>query len=406
MLSRVKLAIVISSTLLTAVLVIGAVMGENSPNEGAYRQIQVYTEVLGKIKSDYVEEPDIRQVTRGALQGLLEALDPNSCYLTAEQWKEYERRKGGQPGTVGLVVSKRFGYVLILTTLPGSSAARAGLSAGDLLEAVDTKATRDLPLALLETMLSGPVGSSVTVVLRRSKRAEVPQELTLTRETVPMPPVTHRLLPDKVGHMEVRALTPGKAVEAARALKELEEQGAERLVLDLRNDAVGDQQEALRLANLFIDNGLLAYLQGQKFPRKDFNADPRQTAWKLPVVVITNRATAGPAELVAAAILDRQRGQVVGEKTFGVGAEQKTIPMDDGAAIILSVAKYYRPSGKAIQDGGIQPSLTVSESETDLSSEEENAPPERTPAEKGPQEDELLKKAIEVVKGAAVRAAA
>ncbi|MBI3666099.1 MAG: hypothetical protein HY236_07720 [Acidobacteria bacterium] len=318
MLSRVKLAVVICSTFLTAFLVIGAVMDEGASREGAYRQLQVYTEVLAKIKSDYVEEPDIKQVTRGALQGLLESLDPNSCYLTAEQYKEYEKRKGTQPGTVGLVLSKRFGYVLILTALPGSSAAKAGLAAGDLLEAVDTKATRDLPVALLQSMLSGPVGSSVAVVVRRSKRAEAPQELTLTREAVPMPAVTHNLLPDKVGRLEVRTLTAGKAAEAARALKELDAQGAERLVLDLRNDALGDQQEGLKLANLFIDSGLLAYLQGQKFPRKDFNAEPRQAIWKKPVVVITNRATAGAAELVAAAILDRQRGQVVGEKTFGL----------------------------------------------------------------------------------------
>ena len=415
MLSRIKFAIVISSTFLTALLVIGAVMGESSSADGAYRQLSVYTEVLSRIKSDYVEEPDIKQVTRGALQGLLESLDPYSSYLTADQFKEYEKRKTflftpgspfayGQDGSIGLVVSKRFGYVLVLATLPGSPAAKAGLVVGDLVEAVDRKATRDLPLPLIQTMLNGPAGSSVTLVVRRSRRAEEPQELSLARAAVAVPPVAHKLLADKVGYLDIKALTSGKAAEASRAVRELVTQGADRLILDLRNNATGDQQEAVKLANLFVDNGLLAFLEGQKFPRKDFSADPRQAVTKLPLVVITNRATAGPAELVAAAIVDRQRGQIVGEKTFGLGAEQKTIPMDDGAAIILSVAKYHRPSGKAIQDGGINPTLQVAESDAELPTDDDAAP-DQPPAPRS-QEDEPLKKAIEVVKGAALPAAA
>lgn len=405
MFNRAKFAIVLASTFLTALLVIGAVMGDSS-SDGAYRQLSVYTEVLSRIKSDYVEEPDIKQVTRGALQGLLESLDPYSSYLTAEQYKEYEKRKAVQGG-LGLVLFKRFGYVFILTALPGSPGAGAGLVTGDWLEAVDGKAARDLPLPIIQSMLNGPVGSTAGLVVRRSRRSEEPQELTLTRAAVPMPPVLHKLLADKVGYVDVNALTSGKGSEVARAVRDLQTQGAERLVLDLRNNAVGDQQEGLQVANLFIDNGLLAYLQGQKFPRKDFNADPRQAVSKLPLVVITNRATAGAAELVAAAIVDRQRGQVVGEKTYGLGAVQKTLPMEDGAAIILSVAKFYRPSGKAIQDGGVNPTLQVTESDVDLGPDEENAPlPEQQPTEKTRQEDELLKKAIEVVKGMAVRAAA
>src|SRR5262249_35658448 len=188
MLSRIKFAIVICSTFIAALLVLGAVMGDSSAADGAYRQLQVYTEVLTRIKSDYVEEPDIKQVTRGALQGLLESLDPNSSYLTAEQYKEYEKRKAGnQEGGTGLIVSKRFGYVLVLTALPGSPAAKAGLVVGDLIEAVDGKATRDLPLPLLEAMLNGAAGSNVTLVVRRVRRAEEPQDLTLTRVAVSVP---------------------------------------------------------------------------------------------------------------------------------------------------------------------------------------------------------------------------
>lgn len=402
MLSRIKFAVVIASTFLTALLVIGAFMGDSSAADGAYRQLSVYTEVLSRIKSDYVEEPDIKQVTRGALQGLLESLDPNSSYLTADQYKEYEKRKSDANG-VGLLISKRFGYVLVLAALPGSPAAKANLVVGDLIEAVDGKATRDLPLPLIQTMLNGPAGSSVALVVRRARHAEEPQDVPLTRVAISPPSVTPRLMNDKVGYLEIRSLAAGKASEAARAVRDLVSQGADRLVIDLRNNAFGDPQEGVKLANLFVDNGLLAFLEGQKFPRKDFSADARQAvASKLPVVVITNRATAGAAEIAAAALVDRQRAQIVGEKTFGLAAEQKTLPLDDGAAIILSVAKYHRPSGKAIQDGGVNPTLQVSETDADLSSDDENAPAPQL--EKPSQEDELLKKAIEVVKGA--RAAA
>ena len=398
MFSRIKFTVVIGSTFLTALLVIGAVLGESSSADGAYRQLAVYTDVLTRIKSDYVEEPDIKQVTRGALQGLLESLDPYSSYFTAEQYKEYEKRKAAQEGGIGLVISKRIGIVFVLSALPGSPAAKAGLSVGDQIDAIDTRATRELPLPLAQSLFQGPVGSTVTLLVRRTRRSEDPQEITLTRAPISLPVAASRLLEDKVGYLEVKALTAGKAAEAARSLRELMNQGAERMVLDLRGNALGDWQEGLKLANLFVDEGLLGYLEGQKFPRKDFTAEARQAICKLPLVIITNRATSGPAELVAAALLDRGRGKIVGEKTLGLGAEPKTLPLEDGSAIILSVAKYYRPAGKAIQDGGVNPTLQVTESDADLGDEDTPAAP--APGERPAQADELLKKAIEVVKGA------
>ncbi len=401
MLTRVKFSIVIASTLLTALLVIGAVMGQSSSTDGAYRQLSVYTEVLSRIKSEYVEEPDIKVVTRGALQGLLESLDPYSSYLSAEHYKEYQNRKAHQEAGVGLVISKRFGVVVILAAVAGSPAAKAGLQSWDLLEAVDGRSTRELPMPLVQALLSGTPGSAVRLVVRRSRRAEEPQDITLTRTSAAMPAVTHKLLPDRVGYVDVDVLTTGKAAEVARAVRELEALGAERLVLDLRNNALGEQQEGINLANLFVADGLLAYLQGQKHSKKDFQAESGRAISKLPLVVVTNRATAGAAELAVAAILDRQRGQVVGERTFGLGAIQRTITIEDGSAVILSIAKYYRPSGKAIQEGGVNPTLLASEPEPGAGDEDEPAP--RSP-ERRLEDDAVLKKAIEVAKGASARA--
>jgi carboxyl-terminal processing protease len=198
----------------------------------------------------------------------------------------------------------------------------------------------------------------------------------------------------------MKSLDAGKAGEAARELRKLIDDGAQRLILDLRSNGLGEWPEAVKVANLFIDEGLLGYLEGQKFPRKQFTAEASQAVTKLPLVVLTNRSTSGPAELVAAAVLDRRRGQIVGEKTLGLGAETKTITLEDGAAIVLSVAKYYRPSGKAIQDGGVNPTLQVNETDPDLT--DDDSPGQ--PAPESPAQDELLKKAIEVVKGATASA--
>ena len=239
MFSRIKFTVVIGSTFLTALLVIGALLGESSQADGAYRQLSVYTDVLSRIKSDYVEDPDIKQVTRGALQGLLESLDPYSSFFTAEQYKEYEKRKAAQEGGIGLVISKRIGIVFVLSALPGSPAAKAGLSVGDQIDAIDTRATRELPLPLAQTLFQGPVGSTVTLLVRRTRRSEDPQEITLTRAPISLPVAASRLLEDKVGYLEVKALTAGKAAEAARSLRELMNQGAERVVLDLRGNALG-----------------------------------------------------------------------------------------------------------------------------------------------------------------------
>ena len=302
---------------------------------------------------------------------------------------------------MGLVISKRSGLVVILSALAGSPAAKAGLQSWDLIEAVEGRATRDLPLPLIQSLLNGAPGTSVSLVVRRNRRAEEPQDVKLTRAAVVPSAVASKMLADKIGYLDVDALPNGRAADVARALRELESQGAQRLILDLRNNALGDPLEGIRLANLFVDDGLLAYLQGQKFARKDFPAEARQAVSKLPLVVLTNRTTAGAAELAAAAILDRKRGQVVGERTFGIAATQKTIPMEDGAAIILSTAKYYRPSGRAIQDGGVNPTLQVLESDSPADED-----PTQPPAPKPPDKDEVLEKAIEVVKGAALPAAA
>ncbi len=392
--SRFKLAVVSFSTLLVVFLLLGAVMGRSASPEDAYRHLSVYSEVLSRIKSEYVEEPDIKSVTLGAINGLLESIDPYASYLNAEQYKQYEKAQEIKKASVGLVLSKKFGYVGIVDVIPGTSAAKAGLNTGDLLESIGGVATRDMPLAFAELLLQGEPGTTVEISALRLRKPE-PQKITLTRAPIKYPAVIAKLMPEQVGYVQVQSMEAGKVKEVATAIDSLQKQGAKKILLDLRNSAVGKPEDGVALANLFVDKGTLAYLQGQKIARQNFDADPAKVISRLPLVVVTNRGTASAAEVAAASLLDDKRSEVVGERTYGDASMRRAITMDDGGAVILSVAKYYSPSGKAIQDSGVTPTVLVTDVDSAAEQEDETQPTPEAQPKKG--EDPVLKRALEVL---------
>jgi carboxyl-terminal processing protease len=370
-----------------------------SSNDGAYRQLSVYSEVLSRVRSEYVEEPNIPAVTEGALHGLLESLDANSSYLTAAEYKHYRAMRTDAKGDIGAAVSKRFGYAAVIAVIPGGPADKAGVENSDIFESIEGRSTREMSLAEIHSLLVGEPGSTVTVAVVRPRRAE-PQKIVISRDVVSIPPTADKMLADNVGYVKVDAFPQGKSQEIAAKIRNLQKQGARKLVLDLRNAASGDEAEGIATANLFLDHGTITYLQGQKYPRQAFNADPAKDITKLPVAVLVNRGTAGPAEIVASAILENARGDVVGDKTFGDGSVQKLIDMPDGAALILSVAKYYSPNGKAIQDSAVTPNFLVADSddEAGLPDDEQQAAPDDQNHKPKNLTDEQLNKALEVLK--------
>jgi carboxyl-terminal processing protease len=399
---KTKIAILIPSAVLLLFTLVGgldAVRAANT-NDGAYRQLQVYSEVLQRVRGEYVEDPNLPLVTDGALHGLLESLDPNSSFLTAAEYKDYKAHKGEAKGDIGTVVSKRFGYASVVAVIPGGPADKAGIQAADIFEAIENKTTREMSLAEIHNRLAGDVGSSVTVSVVRARRAE-PQKMVITRNVVNIPPVADKMMEDGVGYIHVDAFTKGKAQEIAAKVKDLQKSGAKKLVLDLRNCAEGEESEGVATANLFMNHGTIAYLQGQKYPREAFNADASKAITTLPLAVLVNKGTAGPAEVVAAAIMENARGDVVGDKTFGDGSVQKVIELSDGSAVILSIAKYYSPSGNAIQDKAVTPNVVVADSDDDaaLPDDDDSGPvqPEDN-VKQPPQQDEQLQKAIQVLK--------
>lgn len=359
------------SVVIFAALGLGYVMGElgwigvhaGDQKDGAYRQIGVYADVLRKIQNYYVTEPNMNAVTNGALHGLLDSLDPDSSYLTAAEYKIYKERPAADNAQIGITISKRFGYATIVNVLPGSPADQDHLHDGDVIDLIEGQSTHDLPLALIRFMLAGKPGSTVTFSVVRPFKPD-PDKLTLTRSMPATPPLGEQFYENAtIFYVKPGVLTAARVDDIAAKIKAAGR--TRKILLDLRDTTGDDPTQGLRLANLFLKQGTLASLEGQKFPQQTFTADPALCLTDAPVAVLVNRGTYGAPELTAAAIEGLKRGDVVGERTFGEGTVQKTIDLPDGAALMLTVAKYEDPNGKKIQDEAVTPNVVVASPEDD-----------------------------------------
>ena len=354
-------------------------------SDGAYRQMRVYAEVLKKVQTDYVTDPNINDVTTGALHGLLESLDSDSSYLTPTEYKIYKEHPATGMAQVGLTVSKRFGYATVVSVAPGSPADKEHLSDGDIIESIGEQSTRELSPAVIRLMLDGKPGTALSLSVVRPRKAD-PDKLTLTR-TIGAPAALgeQQYENSTILYLKAGLLTAARVDEIAAKLRSAGR--SRKVMLDLRDSTGDDPQQGLRLANFFLKQGTLATLEGQKFPLQTFTADPAQCLTDAPLAVLINRGTYGPAELTAAAIADAKRGDVVGERTFGEGSVQKTIELPDGAALLLTVAKFKSPSGKKIQDEAVTPTVVGGPA---IEEEDEAAPPAKG--------DAPLNKALELLK--------
>jgi len=402
---KIQVLLLTSSMLIIAFVLIGSLgvhaSGASSSGDVTLKHIGVYSEVLYRVRAEYVEEPNMSTVTNGALHGLLESLDADSSYLSPSEYKVFKQKKTDGKASIGATVSKRFGYAAIVSVIPGGPADKAGLTSGDIIETVEGLSTHDLSLAAVKNHLVGEPGSRLELTIIRTRKIE-PQKITVVRDVVTPPAVTETMNADSTGVIKALALTKDKAAEVAAKIKSLQAKGAKRLVLDLRYDSEGEEEEGVAVANLFLGKGTIASLQGQKVEKVTYTADPQKKITDLPVAVLVNRGTAGAAEVVAAAIQDNVRGDVVGDKTFGEGSVQKLIEVPDGSALILSVAKYYTSNGKVIQDTGITPNVLVAANDDILavSDDDDSSTPDE-PQKTQPKEDDQLRRAIEVLKAKA-----
>jgi carboxyl-terminal processing protease len=287
--------------------------------------------------------------------------------------------------------------------LPGSPAEKAGMRGGDVLESIAGFTSREMSVAQAKVMLDGAPGSAVKVSVVRRGRQE-PLALDVTRAVLPAQQLTIEKL-DDVAYLDVPALNAGMASELHEKLQQLDREGVRKLVLDLRDTASGPVSEGIAAARLFLQSGTVTALSGQTIPRQGFAAEPGKVVWRHPVEVLISERTMGAAEVLAAALGGNQRADLVGGRTFGGACEQKLFPLEDGSALILSVAYYYTPADKSILDDGVQPTVAV-RLPLDFGDDTDDAGAAPQPRRAAPADDPVLRKALELLKDPAVSKAA
>ena len=419
---RTKFILILASATLTLYTVVGgwistrAQQPANDPNA----QLRIFESVLQHIQNDYVDEPNMDKVRAGALRGLAYGLDPYSTYLTPEQVREYNAGNKDNQAGIGAELSQVASYLYIIAPMKGSPADQAGLRAGDIIEYIDNKATRDISLYDAKQLLNGAPGSEVKLRVLRANSS--PLTISVKRGNSHAAAAEARMEAGRVGILRINDFNDGDAAEVKARLQDLMKQGAQKVVIDLRATAGGTLNEAAAVANLFIKDGVIAETIGREGKAlKTFNADPKEAIFNGPVVALIDTGTAGAAEVVASALIDRNRGQVVGEKSFGAGTEQQLFQLRGGDGLLLTTVKWASSNGKTFlgedrAHSGVAPSVEVKSQDVpdavdpdDLTGNDDDAvaKPDAdkdkrdttpAPAAKPATEDLQLKKALELLK--------
>jgi carboxyl-terminal processing protease len=412
---RTKIAIVVFSTIVAFYAIVGSFMSKSNrvvALGSQYGQAQIFDDVLQHIIRDYVDQPDLEKVRIGSLRGLAEGLDPYCAYLTSEQFKQYDPKAAR--AETGMILSKVAGYSYVVAVLKGTPAEQAGIKEGDFIEYIGKLPSRDLSLYDIQQLLAGTPGSQVELRIMHQGQS---RKVSLTRAKITQPAIEARIEEPGLGYIKVTSMAEGKAAEVKGQIADLTSKGAQKILLDLRGAANGDIKEGIAVANLFVGSGTLAKMVGKAGKEvQSFEADSKKVAFTGPLAVIIDRSTAGAAEIVAAAVRDQKRGEVVGERTFGAGSEQQSFQLADGGALLITTAKYAGSSGKPFMEEPVQPTIKEARPvETELvvpagdddeepTEEKPDQPQVAPPKPEPPAEDLQLKKALEVLKQTTTKA--
>jgi carboxyl-terminal processing protease len=390
MTARSRLLVAVASTALIGYVALGSLLGRVL-GDTSYGQLAVFNEVVRLVVEAYVEPVNIDRAMAGARLGLGDALDGDSGYLDAEEFRLYQQPVKDSDAEIGVILTRRFSFLMVVSSRPGSPAEKAGLRAGDILKAIDGRHSRPLPASTGQRLLRGAPGSLVKLAVLRA--GAEPFEISVVRERLTASAPRGRMLENGTGYLRVGEF-PGRVADDLRTeVEALKKSGAKTLVLDLRKAAYGAPEEGVRVAEIFLKGGVVTKLAGTKVPELVLSADASRWAWDGPLAVLVDTGSAGPSEIVAAAMLDSGRASVVGEHTFGRAAIQKTVALPDGG-LVLTVAKYSSPKGTAIHGRGVEPSVPVASADDEEEGE-------------GASRDLILEKALEVLRdGEAKKAAA
>jgi len=324
--------------------------------------LRAFSEVLEKIKSDYVEPVGDKTLLSSAIRGMLSGLDPHSAYLEPDEYKDLRAGTTGEFGGLGIEVSMEDGFVKVVAPIDDTPAARAGVKAGDIIIRLDETPVKGMSLNEAVKLMRGKPGTSITLTIMR-EGVEQPIKLTLERDVIKVKSVKSRVLEPGFGYIRItqfQSPTDDNLREAVDQLKSQSGGELKGLVLDLRNNPGGVLNGAVAVADAFLEKGVIVSTRGRgEEAEMKFNAKPNDIIKGAPIVVLVNSGSASASEIVAGALQDHRRAVIMGQKTFGKGSVQTILPMDNGAALKLTTARYYTPSGRSIQAEGINPDIAL-----------------------------------------------
>jgi carboxyl-terminal processing protease len=386
---RGRLGIALASTLLVGYVALGSLLGRVL-GDTTYGQLAVFNEVLRIVLDAYVEPVNVDRAMNGARLGLTDALDGDSSYLDAEEFRAYQAGGRENDAEIGVILSRRVSFLRVVTTRAGSPAQKAGIRPGDLVKTIDGRHSRPLSAVVGQRLLRGAPGSVVKLTLLRI--GSDPVSVDVVRERLTPIPAIARMLDGGAAYVKIAEFTPRVTDEVRADVEGFKRAGARQLVLDLRGAGHGELSEGVKMAELFMKGGVVAKVAGAKAEEQVLSADPARAVWDRPMAVLTDNGTTGAGEIVAAALLDAGRASVVGEPTFGRAPIQRAVVLPEGG-LVLTVARYVSPKGTAIHGKGVTPSVLVQERADEDS------------AEGVPAGDPILEKALEVLKGEVKKAA-
>ena len=327
-----------------------------------YEELRAFTEVFGRIKSDYVEPVSDKKLLEDAIKGMLAGLDPHSAYLDPEQYNDLKVGTTGQFGGLGIEVTMEDGFVKVVSPIDDTPAQKAGMEAGDLVIRLDEKPVKGMTLAEAVKLMRGKPGSDILLTVIREGE-DAPLKITITRAIIKVKSVKSRIIEKNYGYLRISSFqsrTGKSVVDAVAKLKKENKGKLNGLVLDLRNNPGGVLNAAVEVSDAFLEKGLIVYTEGRiKNSEMRFNAAPGDVVDGVPIVVLVNAGSASASEIVAGALQDHKRAIIMGEKSFGKGSVQTILPTNGTAAIKLTTARYYTPSGRSIQAEGIKPDIVL-----------------------------------------------
>ena len=359
---------VIKITAVTLCVAAGSLLAWNyslvtATTQDTYESLEAFSNVLNLVQENYVEEVDSQKAIEGAIRGMLNTLDPHSSYMKPDDFKELQVETQGSFTGIGIEITMKDNILTVVSPIEGTPAFAKGLKAGDKIVKIGDEMTQDMSLMEAVKRLRGPKGSEVTISIHRKGWADI-KEITLVRDIIPIHSVKSRLLEPGCPYIRIINFQAQTTADFKKALADLEKQGKVKgLIVDLRNNPGGLLDQSVKIADIFIDDGVIVSTKGRiKEQNSVFYARDNNPKYTFPLVVLVNEGSASASEIVAGALQDHKKAVIIGAQTFGKGSVQTIIPMDSGAGLRLTTARYYTPSGRSIQATGITPDVIVASS--------------------------------------------